>query len=51
MKAGQAKVAVNLRFDVETYKKLEEAARALNITVSAFVNKVTLAYLNIKKEV
>ena len=50
MKAGQAKVAVYLRFDTETYKKLETAAKRLDITVSAFVNRVAIAYLETTKK-
>lgn len=51
MKAGQAKVAVYLRFDTETYKKLEFAAKKLDLTVSALVTKLAVAHLNtISKE-
>jgi hypothetical protein len=50
MKAGQAKVAVNIRFDVETYQKLEVEAHKLSLTVSGLVTQLALKSITTTKK-
>lgn len=48
MKKAQAKVAVYIRFDPETYQKLEQAAEdhLSGLSVSAFVTKLAVGYVS-----
>ena len=46
MNKAQAKVAVGIRFDPETYQKLENDAYSLRNTVGGLVVKIVMDYVS-----